>query len=114
MAEAFFNHLAQGKAVAISAGVEPEEHIGPLSTKAMLEIGIDISRKKPKMLTSDILKDADRVINMGCRIEETCLEITVPTENWALDDPQERPMAEVRRTRDIIRTKVEELIKEIT
>jgi len=113
MAEAFFNHLAQGRAVAISAGVTPAAHIGINSAKAMLEVGIDISRQKPKMLTLEMLKGAERVINMGCRIEEACLEISVPTEDWGLDDPKGKPIDTVRQTRDSIKAKVEELIKEI-
>jgi arsenate reductase len=114
MAETFFNLLASGKAIATSAGVAPEEHVGPQSTKAMLEIGIDIRHKKPQLLTADIIKDADRVINMGCHIEEAGVTIDVPTEDWALDDPKGKPMDEVRQIRDRIRAKVEELIRETT
>ncbi len=55
MAEAFFNHLAKGKAVAISAGVTPAAQVIPNVVKAMREAGIDISHQKPKILTFEML-----------------------------------------------------------
>jgi protein-tyrosine-phosphatase len=54
-AEAFFNRLADGKARAISAGTQPAEAVNSIVAKAMLEVGLDISRKRPKMLTSEVV-----------------------------------------------------------
>lgn len=66
MAEAFFNRMAQGKAKALSAGTRPSEGINPIAVEAMKEPGIDISNKKPKILTMDMIKSADKMITMGC------------------------------------------------
>ncbi len=48
MAEAFFNHYAAGKAEAVSAGTRPASHVDQTVVKAMKEIGIDISSKRPR------------------------------------------------------------------
>lgn len=113
MAEGFFNHLAKGKAIAASAGTSPSSEISPLAIQVMKEAGIDISRHKPKKLTPEMLESADRVITMGCGVEESCPSAFVPTEDWALDDPKGKPIEEVREIRDQIKNRVEKLIKEI-
>jgi len=111
MAEAFFNQIATGKAVAISAGTQPANEVDPVVVEAMREVGIDISRQKPKMLTFEMLKSADRVITMGCNVAEACPASLVPTEDWELDDPEGKPIERVRQIRDKIKTKVDELVR---
>jgi protein-tyrosine-phosphatase len=113
MAEGFFNHLAKGKAVATSAGTKPASEVSPLAIQAMKEAGIDISRHKPKALTLEMMESADRVITMGCGVEETCPATLVPTEDWALDDPKGQPIKKVREIRDQVRIRVAKLVKEI-
>ena len=113
MAEAFFNHLAQGKAVATSAGTLPAESINPAVVKAMREVGFDTSRQQPKLLTLEMLENADRVITMGCNVADVCPASLVPTEDWALDDPEGKTLKEVRRIRDEVRTRVQKLINEL-
>ena len=113
MAEAFFNRLAAGKAVAISAGTRPAAHMDKGVVTAMGEIGIDISDQRPKALTLEMMEAADRVITMGCGVEETCPASFVPTEDWQLDDPEGRSPAEVRKIRDDIRDRVAGLYREL-
>lgn len=113
MAEAFFNHYAAGKAEAISAGTQPASHVDQTVVKAMKEIGIDISSKHAKALTSEMLDSADRVITMGCSSEGICPATFAPTEDWQLEDPEGQPIEKVREIRDEIEAKVKKLIKEI-
>jgi arsenate reductase (thioredoxin) len=113
MAEAFFNHAAGGKATAVSAGTQPAEMINPGVAAAMREIGIDISKNKPKLLTIDMVNGADRAIVMGCGAEASCPAALVPSENWELEDPEGQPLQKIRLIRDEIRRRVKELLKEI-
>jgi protein-tyrosine-phosphatase len=113
MARAFFNQIAQGKAVAISAGTQPANKVDPVVVEAMREVGVDISRQKPKMLTFKMLKSADRVITMGCNVAEACPASLVPTEDWELDDPEGKPIEKVRQIRDDIEAKVGELARKL-
>ena len=114
MAEAFFNHLARGKVSATSAGTKPGPQVNPAVVKAMREAGLDISQQKPKALTFEMIENADRVITMGCGVEEVCPASFVPTEDWELEDPEGKPIEKVREIRDEIKARVEKLIKELS
>jgi arsenate reductase (thioredoxin) len=111
MAEAFFNHLAKGKALAISAGTKPASGINTSVAQVMLEAGIDIRNRKPKLLTFDMLENSDCVITMGCGIETTCPATLVPSEDWGLENPEGKPIQKIREIRDEIRDKVKALIQ---
>jgi arsenate reductase len=111
MAEAFFNRMARGKARGFSAGTQPASKVDPVVVEAMREVGVDISGRKPKMLTFKMLQSADRVITMGCNIAEACPASFVPTEDWELDDPEGKPIEEVRQIRDKTKARVEGLLE---
>ena len=113
MAEAFFNQLPTGKVRALSAGTQPADKVNPVVVEAMREIGIDISGNRPKLLTRDMLKQAHMVVTMGCGIEGVCPATFVETEEWELEDPEGKPLPEVRRIRDEIKTRVVELLRKI-
>lgn len=113
MAEGFFNQLAKGKAIATSAGTNPSSEVNPLAIQVMREAGIDISWHQPKKLTPEMMENADRVITMGCGVEESCPATLVPTEDWALEDPKGKSIDKVREIRDQIRVRVGKLLKEI-
>jgi len=111
MAEAFFNQLAKGKAMAISAGTQPAAQVNSTVVAAMREVGMEIGDQKPKPLTLEMLGSADRVLTMGCNVAEACPASFVPTEYWELDDPEGKPMEKVRRIRGEIEAKADELAR---
>ncbi|MBI2857596.1 MAG: arsenate reductase ArsC [Chloroflexi bacterium] len=114
MAEAFFNHLARGKARATSAGTEPGQHVQPEVVQAMKEVGIDISRNQPKALNEELLQQADRVVTMGCMAEGVCPASFVETEDWELEDPKDKPLEKVRQIRDEVKARVTKLLLELS
>lgn len=113
MAEAFFNHYAAGKAKATSAGTKPASHVDRTVIEAMKEVGIDISAQRPKTLTIEMLDDVDKVVTMGCEAENVCPAAFVPTEDWQLEDPEGKPIEQVRKIRREIEARVKRLIEEI-
>ena len=113
IAEAFFNSMAGNKATSSSAGTRPALKINHTVVQVMREVGLDISRKKPKMLTLEMMERADKVISMGCGVEDTCPAGIVPMEDWGVEDPEGKPLDEVRKIRDDIKNKVATLIKEL-
>ena len=113
MAEAFFNRMAKGKATGFSAGTQPADKVNPMVVEAMREVSIDISCRKPKLLTLKMLEDVDRVITMGCGVDGVCPTSFVPTEDWQLEDPEGKPIERVRQIRDEIKARVEVLVKEL-
>ena len=113
MAEAFFNKLARGTGKARSAGTKPAEHLDENVIEIMWEAGIEIGRQRPKLLTAKLLDWADKVITMGCGVEEVCPANLAVSEDWDIADPIDKPVEEVRRLRDEVRARVIDLLKEI-
>jgi arsenate reductase (thioredoxin) len=111
MAEAFFNHLAKGRARAISAGSQPAERVNPVVVEVMKEVGIDISQNKPKILTLEMMEGIALAITMGC--ENACPYTTAETRDWELEDPKEKPIERVREIRDEIKRRVQSLLSEL-
>ncbi|MDP9263347.1 MAG: arsenate reductase ArsC [Acidobacteriota bacterium] len=111
MAAAFFNAQADPqKARAVAAGTEPAERVHPEVAAAMAEAGFDLSAAKPQKLTAELAADAGLMVTMGCG--EDCPYVPgLRVEDWALDDPKGKPAAEVRRIRDEIRLRVQQLIE---
>ena len=110
MAKGFFNAYAKNMGIADSAGMRPSTDANPIIVEAMREVGIDISREKPKLLTVELMDKFDRVITMGCGVEDSCPANFLPTEDWKLEDPEGKPIEIVRNIRDEVKLKVEELI----
>jgi arsenate reductase len=110
MAAAFFNAGADpAKARAVAAGTEPAERVHPEVVVAMGEVGSDLSSARPQKLTEELAADASLLVTMGCG--EHCPYVPgLRVEDWELDDPKGKPAAEVRRIRDQIRARVEQLI----
>ena len=113
MAEAFARRKGL---VAESAGTMPAETVNPAVVEAMAEKAFNFSLKKPKMLTMEMIDQADLVITMGCSVEQVCPRPMLEKMNkklidWALEDPKGKPLPEVRRIRNEIERRVDDLVK---
>lgn len=98
-----------------SAGTEPAGRVHPEVVTAMKEMGIDLSKKRPRLLTNTMVRRADRVIIMGCAPDaSSCPAILFKhTEDWDLKDPHGQPFERVRGIRDEILRRVNCLVDEI-
>ena len=112
MAEAFFNKLSEGRHRGISAGSNPSAQVNPVAVEAMIEIGIDISGKRPKKLDKEMVLQADLAITMGCG-EDACPVVPNELRDWELEDPQGKTINEIRVIRDEIRRRTIALIDEL-
>lgn len=114
MAEAFVNHLAKENGLdvrGVSAGTVAGTEINPTAREVMAEIGISLDGQTPKQLSPELIADADEIITMGCGVEaDACPARFFVTDDWGLDDPKGCPIADVRRIRDEIQTRVERLL----
>lgn len=114
MAEAFANYYGKGKLVASSAGVMVADRVNPVVVEVMKEKGIDLSMDQPKLLTTKMVEEADKIITMGCSVEKFCpAPLLKNVIDWGLEDPKGKPIEEVRKLRDEIETRVLKLIAEI-
>ena len=112
MAEAF---AKKPGADVSSAGTLPSIVVNPIVVAVMREKGIDISSAKPKMLTAEMIEQADIVVTMGCSVEEVCpapliARMKKKLVEWDLDDPKNQPIEKVRAIRDEIERKVASLL----
>ncbi len=108
MAQAFFEQLAPPDLRAESAGSQPADAIWPEVVEAMREVGLDVSGRKPQKIDVEMQLHADWAITMHCL--DTCPYVPGVVEDWDVDDPAGKPLAEVRAIRDEIRKRVENLI----
>lgn len=111
MAAAFFNQLVDPqRAQAISAGTEPGARVHPEVQAVMQEVGIDLSNAKPQKLTEELARDAQLLITMGCG--DKCPYVPgLRRDDWPLLDPKGLPIEEVRKVRDEVKSRVQELIR---
>ena len=118
MAEGFARHFAPDGVVFYSAGTAPRA-IHPLAIQVMQEVGIDISRQRPKSLEEIPLDHVDLLITLCGDAAESCpvLPVKVERRHWPLRDPAlahgtpEQILEIFRGVRDQIRVKVEALLE---
>ena len=111
MAEGWAKKLGSDVLEAYSAGTENYPEVNPLAVQVMEEAGVDISNHYPKLL-SDIPAEIDILITMGCNVE--CPYVPCRhREDWGIVDPSYGPIEDYRKTRDIIKEKVEDLIQRV-
>lgn len=111
MAEGWAKKLGSHVLEVYSAGTEEYPEVKPLAVKVMEEEGIDMSDHYPKLL-SDIPEELDILITMGCNV--VCPFVPNDhSEDWGLEDPSGGPIEGYRQTRDLIKEKVEDLIKKV-
>jgi arsenate reductase (thioredoxin) len=112
MSQALFERAAEGRHRALSAGTTPTDRVHPEVVEVMRELGIDLAEREPKLLTRELAEQADVVVTMGCGDE--CPYIPGRRYlDWDLEDPKDRPLDEVRATRDDIDRRVRELVEEL-
>jgi protein-tyrosine-phosphatase len=112
MAAGLLDRQANGRVHVRSAGSAPADEINPAAVEAMAELGIDLSQEFPKPLTDEFVNAADVVITMGCG--DACpIYPGKRYEDWEVDDPAGRSVAEVRRIRDDIDRRVQALLVDL-
>jgi len=119
MAEGLARHLAQGRLVPQSAGIEPKG-IHPLAIFVMDEMGIDIRKQGSKALEPELLAQADLVITLCGHADARCplLPPQVKKIHWPLSDPAVATGSQIerkktfRKIRDEIKARLLKLLQE--
>ena len=113
MAAAYLTHLSKGTVEVRSAGSAPADSVNPAVVEAMAEDGIDISAQQPKVLTTEAVEVSDVVITRGCG--DVCPIFPGKRyEDWVLQDPAGQGVEAVRPIRDEIKSRITELLSELT
>ena len=112
MAAGYLQHLAGDRIDVMSSGSAPKDTINPVAAEVMLEEGIDIRGRQPRILTDEQVQASDVVITMGSG--DACKFYPGKRyEDWELDDPAGQDAVAVRLIRDDIRSRVEKLISQL-
>jgi arsenate reductase len=112
IAEALFRQVAGGRHEARSAGTNPAETVHESVVEGMLEVGVDLRGKKPRLLAREDAEWAGVVVTMGCGDECPVVPATRYVD-WDLTDPAGKKVDEVRAIRDDIGRRVHALVEEL-
>ena len=112
MAQAFAIKHGYNKVRPYSAGSRPSGVINPKAIAAMKEISYDLSVHESKSLLQLPHVPYEYVITMGCG--DACPYVKANhREDWNIPDPRNMNEKEFRKVRDLIETKVKELLEKI-
>jgi len=97
MAAALLEARAGAAADATSAGTDAGSSLNAVSVASLLEVGVDITGRRPRQLTAAMVADADLVVVLGreARVEGT----GTPVETWETDEPSQRGIEGIERMR---------------
>lgn len=119
MAEAFYKKYSKDANV-ISAGYAPGYWVGRNldMTKyvkvCMDEEGIDVRKNVSKNVTKEMVNWADKIIAFDSKKQDwpSFLRNSEKVEIWEIDDPRNGDLNAHRKTRDKIKIKVKNFVKE--
>jgi arsenate reductase len=112
MAAGLLRASAGDRVRVVSAGSAPGAEVNPVAVQVMAELGIDIGAAVPAKLSDAAVESADVVITMGCG--DACPFFPGKRYmDWVVDDPAGQDLDTVRRIRDDIAQRVEQLVVEL-
>ena len=98
----------------LTGGTAPADAVHDVVIDAMDEVGIDVSDRTPRTITESELRSCDVVATMGCStLDVGTVGDDVDVRDWALPDPGEADLDDVRAIRDEIETRVTALFDEL-
>ena len=109
MAEAFARMHGAGRVEACSAGSRPSGRVNPKAIEAMKELGYDLSTHVSKGLAEFDGTEVEVAVTMGCG-DECPLVLAKRRVDWQIPDPRDMTPDQFRDVRNLIETKVKELI----
>jgi arsenate reductase len=109
MAEAFARIHGGDGIACFSAGSHPSGKVNPNAIEAMREVGYDLTQHLSKSLGDLPNETFDAAVTMGCG-DECPTSRASRHENWQIPDPKHMSPDEFRAVRDLIESKVKELI----
>lgn len=98
----------------VTGGTDPADQVHEEVIDAMREVGVGLSDRSPRRISTAELESCDYLATMGCStLELDAAGAEVDVRDWALDDPHGKDPDRVREIRDEIRDRVSALFDEI-
>lgn len=112
MAEAFARMIGGEAVEAYSAGAKPSGKVNPKAIEAMARLGYDLTTHDSKALTDLPDVPYDAAVTMGCG--DACPMLKAERRiDWQIPDPKHMERAEFEAVRDLIGSKVKDLLAEL-
>lgn len=111
MAASLLAKRSEGRIATRSAGVHPAGGLIATAVEAMSEVGVPLENAYPKPIAEDIHQAAEHIITFGCADQVEQLE-GKDYRDWDIPTIVDLPLEEVRRIRDQIDTRVQDLLRE--
>lgn len=112
IAEAFARLYGRDIIEPYSAGSSPSGQVNPKAIQSLAEVGYDLSTHRSKSLSEIPAVEYDVVVTMGCG--DACPMVRGKIrEDWNIPDPKELSLLEFKVVRDLIETRVKELIRKM-
>jgi arsenate reductase (thioredoxin) len=112
MAEAFARIHGDDDIESFSAGSHPSGKVNPKAIEAMREVGYDLTQHRSKSLGDLPNETFDVAVTMGCG-DECPTSRATRHEDWQIPDPKHMAPDEFRAVRDLIESKVKELLSSL-
>ena len=112
MAEASARMHGGPEVEAYSSGSRPSGRVNPRAIEFMKELNYDLTTHTSKPLDQIPQEAYDAAVTMGCGDECPFVRAKL-REDWGIPDPKELPPAQFREVRDLIESKVKDLLKRL-
>lgn len=111
MAAGLMKHETGNRVTVTSGGTTPGTAINALSAEVLLDLGVDITAQKPKMLTRQSMLAAGLVVVLGAEAKVPAID-GVRVETWETDEPSLRGI-EGRQRMELVRDDIHARIKDL-
>ena len=109
LSEEIFNSKARRGWHAESAGVSPAQAVNPNVRALLKEVGINYTPRTPRLVTSDLVAKASKVVTFGC-LDRCPIGAEGKGEDWPLPGAGGKTFEEQRRIRAELSRRIDDLI----
>ena len=112
IAAAYFDKLAKNQRLphrAAFRGVNPDSALNPIAKRGLEQDGLDVSGSKPALVTQKDVKEASRIITLGCSLPPGT-HVGLQVIDW---DDIPSPSQNYSDARDQIKKQVRKLIDDL-
>ena len=109
ISEELFNSKAPLSWRAESAGVSPAASVNPNVLQLLSEVGVTLTERTPRAVTTDLVSRASRVVTFGC-LDRCPMGAKGKGEDWPLPGATGKTFEELRGIRDELSRRIDDLI----
>jgi len=113
MAAALAELRSEGKVYAHPVGTQIRVELDANVVEAMAELGVDLHEAYPIPLTDEVLAGSDLIVTLGRSVGAVDIPAGARHEDWRIGDPVGADLTEVKRIRDDLDQRVQQLLVDV-